>query len=289
LTDAPTARIVAVQDDFVEIEAFGRPDGTLVMNEVVYIPPSRLDSDGRQAPLKSLATQYRTFMPRGADFAALDPDAKWFFDSNVTCGDIVRAVDALGTVPEAHFTHKIMVPFNWRGDWTVSWSQKGASRVDEPAARLFDAEGNEREIILNQRWSVRRALPADVLKSAISRRTFPNEPVLTSQRLIDTFFPVAHGGTACIPGPFGAGKTVLQNLIARNAKVAIVIVAAREATIFTGIIMGEYYRQIGYDVLLIADSTSRWAQVMRETSARLEEIPSEEGFPAYLESAIKGI
>lgn len=388
----PTARVVAVQEDLVEIEALDGPDGSpgaLVMNEVVYILPSRRAADGRQerlkaevlrvkgktadaqvyesttgvavgdpveqsgqllsvelgpgllgnvydglqAPLKDLAAGYGTFLPRGADVPPLDTEAKWSFDPIVTHGDQVQAGDVLGTVPEGHFAHKIMVPFNWRGSWTVTWVQKGAARVHETVARLADAEGNERDITLCQRWPVRRALPADLMKRALSRRSYPTEPVLTSQRLIDTFFPVARGGTACIPGPFGAGKTVLQNLIARNAKVDIVIVvacgeragevvetitefpkmtdpttggslmdrtiiicntssmpvAAREASIFTGITLGEYYRQMGFDVLLIADSTSRWAQAMRETSGRLEEIPGEEGFPAYLESSIKGI
>jgi V/A-type H+-transporting ATPase subunit A len=180
---------------------------------------------------------------------------------------------------------------------------------------------------------VRRALNASLLKRNLSRRLYPDEPIITTQRLIDSFFPIARGGMACIPGPFGAGKTVLQGLIARHSSVDVVIVvacgeragevvetindfpempdpktggtlmdrtiiicntssmpvAAREASIFTGITLGEYYRQIGYDVLLIADSTSRWAQAMRETSGRLEEIPGEEGFPAYLESSIKSV
>ncbi|MEM8732483.1 MAG: V-type ATP synthase subunit A, partial [Pseudomonadota bacterium] len=392
MTATPTARIVAVQEDLVEIEALESPDGTpgnLVMNEVVYVLPSRVASDGRQerlkaevlrvkgrtadaqvyestagvavgdpveqsgvllsvdlgpgllgsvydglqSPLKDMAESYGTFLPRGADVPALDGEAKWSFDPKVAQGDTVQAGDCLGTVPEGRFAHKIMVPFNWRGSWTVSWIWQGAARVHETVARLSDGEGHEREVTLSQRWPVRRALPSELLKRALSRRTYPDEPVLTSQRLIDTFFPVARGGTACIPGPFGAGKTVLQNLIARNAQVDIVVVvacgeragevvetiaefpkmtdpmtggslmdrtiiicntssmpvAAREASIFTGLTLGEYYRQMGYNVLLIADSTSRWAQAMRETSGRLEEIPGEEGFPAYLQSSIKGV
>ncbi|MEO1681148.1 MAG: V-type ATP synthase subunit A [Pseudomonadota bacterium] len=392
MTASPTARIVKVQDDIVEIEALDGPDGTpgrLVKNEVVYVLPTRpgpggrqerlkaevlqirgntadaqvyeptqgvavgdpveqtgqllsvdlgpglLGSvyDGLQAPLKSLAAEYGTFLPRGAESAALDPEAKWSFTPIVRVGDEVCAGDTLGTVPEGHLVHKIMVPFNWTGQWRVDWVQKGAARVSDAIARLSGPGGREREMTLSQPWPVRRALPAALLKSATSQRTYPTEPVLTSQRLIDTFFPIARGGTACVPGPFGAGKTVLQNLIARNAKVDIVIVvacgeragevvetisefpkmtdpatggslmdrtviicntssmpvAAREASIFTGITLGEYYRQMGFDVLLIADSTSRWAQAMRETSGRLEEIPGEEGFPAYLQSSIKGL
>ncbi|MCB1353434.1 MAG: V-type ATP synthase subunit A [Rhodobacteraceae bacterium] len=388
----PTARIVAVQDDLVEIEALDGPDGAphpLVMNEVIFILPTRpgpggrqerlkaeilrIDGrrakaqvyestqgvaagdpveqsgellsvelgpgllgavyDGLQAPLKTLANEFGIFLPRGAEVAALNPEAKWSFDPAVTRGESLRAGDVLGTVPEGHIAHRIMVPFNWRGRWTVDWIQKGAARVHDPVARLIDDEGTRREITLSQRWPVRRALPEALLKQALSRRDYPSEPMLTSQRIIDTFFPIARGGTACIPGPFGAGKTVLQNLIARNAQVDIVIVvacgeragevvetiaefpkmsdpatggslmdrtiiicntssmpvAAREASIFTGLTLGEYYRQMGYHALLIADSTSRWAQAMRETSGRLEEIPGDEGFPAYLESRIKGV
>ncbi|WP_299897216.1 V-type ATP synthase subunit A [uncultured Ruegeria sp.] len=239
----------------------------------------------------------------------------------------------MGTVPEGHLSHKIMLPFNWTGVYKVVWVQKGAATIHDFVARLEDEIGGEHTLTLSQKWPVRRPLPENVLKRALSERLYPTEPVLTSQRLIDTFFPIARGGTACIPGPFGAGKTVLQNLIARNAKVDIVIVVAcgeragevietieefskmtdpstggslmdrtiiicntssmpvavREASIFTGITLGEYYRQMGYDVLLIADSTSRWAQAMRETSGKLEEILGEEGFPAYLESSIKGL
>ncbi len=387
-----TARIVAVQDDLVEIESLPGPDGApgrLVKNEVVYILPSLLGANGRQerlkaeilrvkgntadaqvyestqgvavgdpveqsgqllsvelgpgllgqvfdglqAPLAKVASEYGIFLPRGADVEPLDVAAKWSFTPKLKVGDTVGAGDVIGTVPEGRFAHKIMVPFNWTGTYTIVWIQEGAAKLHDAVARLTDAAGIEQTLSLSQKWPVRRPVSGDLLKRAISRRTFPDEPVLTSQRLIDTFFPIARGGTACIPGPFGAGKTVLQNLIARNAQVDIVIVvacgeragevvetineypemtdptsggslmdrtiiicntssmpvAAREASIFTGITLGEYYRQMGLDVLLIADSTSRWAQAMRETSGRLEEIPGEEGFPAYLESSIKGL
>ncbi|MCL6285770.1 V-type ATP synthase subunit A [Ruegeria sp. 2012CJ41-6] len=391
-THAPTARIAAVQEGLVEIEALDQADGTpgwLVKNEVVYILPSKPAAGGRQerlkaeilrvrgktadaqvyestsgvavgdpveqsgqllsvelgpgllgqvydglqSPLAKVAAAYGIFLPRGVDVAPLDEGAKWSFTPLVKVGDAVSAGDVVGTVPEGRFTHKIMVPFNWAGRYTINWVQKGAATVQDPVARLTGEDGSEHILTLMQRWPVRRPVPAQLLKSAASRRTFPDAPILTSQRLIDTFFPIARGGTACIPGPFGAGKTVLQNLIARNAQVDIVIVvacgeragevvetiteypemtdpklggslmdrtiiicntssmpvAAREASIFTGITLGEYYRQMGLDVLLIADSTSRWAQAMRETSGRLEEIPGEEGFPAYLESSIKGL
>jgi len=387
-----TARIVAVQDDLVQIELITGTDGqigALIKNEVIYILPSALNEEGRQeklkaevlrvrgnsadaqvfestqgiavgdvveqsgrllsvelgpgllgqvfdglqAPLAKVASEYGVFLPRGADVSALNTQTKWSFTPIIKVGDKLVAGDVIGTVPEGRFSHKIMLPFNWAGHYQVVWVFEGSSRVDDIIARLRDEHGHEKTVTLMQRWPVRRPLPADLLKKAYSRRTYPNEPVLTSQRIIDTFFPIARGGTACIPGPFGAGKTILQNQIARNAKVDIVIVvacgeragevvevinefpemtdpvsggslmertiiicntssmpvAAREASIFTGITLGEYYRQMGLQVLLIADSTSRWAQAMRETSGRLEEIPGEEGFPAYLESSIKGL
>ncbi|MBY5935031.1 V-type ATP synthase subunit A [Tateyamaria omphalii] len=390
--EAATARVVAVQEGLVKIEAVDQPDGSpgaLVKNEMVFILPSRLAAGGRQerlkaeilrvrgntadaqvyestqgvavgdpviqsgqllsvalgpgllgqvydglqAPLKQVANAYGIFLPRGADVDPLDRAAKWSFTPSVKLGDRVTAGQTIGTVPEGRFTHKIMLPFNWTGTYTVNWVQKGAVTVNDPVARLTSDGGEEHVIPLSQRWPVRRPMAGDLLKSGAVRRKYPDTPVLTSQRLIDTFFPIARGGTACIPGPFGAGKTVLQNLIARNAQVDVVIivacgeragevvetiteypemtdptsggslmdrtiiicntssmpVAAREASIFTGITLGEYYRQMGLDVLLIADSTSRWAQAMRETSGRLEEIPGEEGYPAYLESSIKGL
>lgn len=388
-----SARIIAVQDDLVQIEvmATGRDGGhaQLVKNEVIYICPSepnergeqeRLKAevlrvrgmiadaqvfestqgvavgdaveqsgemlsvelgpglltqvyDGLQAPLPKIAAEYGIFLPRGVSVAPLDAAKKWSFVPTVKSGTKVGAGDTLGTVMEGRFTHKIMVPFGLSGEYAVSWIQEGNFTVHEAVARIADEAGNEREIQLAQKWPVRQALSGRILKGNRSRRLYPDEPIVTTQRLIDTFFPIARGGTACIPGPFGAGKTVLQNLIARHSSVDIVIVvacgeragevvetinefpklndpktggtlmdrtiiicntssmpvAAREASIYTGITLGEYYRQMGYDVLLIADSTSRWAQAMRETSGRLEEIPGEEGFPAYLDSSIKSV
>jgi V/A-type H+-transporting ATPase subunit A len=387
-----TARVVAVQDDLVEIEAGGGSDGVraeLIKNEVVYICPGipnedgaqeRLKAevlrvrgrtadaqvyestqgvavgdaveqssellsvelgpgllgqvyDGLQVPLAKLAAEHGIFLPRGAEVSALDTTNKWSFVPKVKSGETVVAGDTLGTVQEGRFTHKIMVPFGWPGDYRVSWIQEGNFHVREFVAQLVDKSGRERLVSLSQKWPVRRTLNAELLKRSLSSRLYPDEPVITTQRLIDTFFPIARGGMACIPGPFGAGKTVLQNVISRYSSVDIVIVvacgeragevvetisefpkmtdhktggtlmdrtvivcntssmpvAAREASIFTGLTLGEYYRQMGYDVLLIADSTSRWAQAMRETSGRLEEIPGEEGFPAHLESSIKGV
>ncbi len=289
--------------------------------------------DGLQIPLYDLAARYGVFLPRGVASDALDLNKKWSFVPTVKSGAEVVAGDTLGTVQEGRYTHKIMVPFGWSGEFNVAWIQEGTFTVKEVVARLENKAGQEREIRLAQSWPVRRPVDAELVRKRASTRLYPEEPLLTSQRVIDTFFPVARGGTACIPGPFGAGKTVLQNMISRYAAVDVVIVvacgeragevvetitefprmtdpktggslmdrtiiicntssmpvAAREASIYTGITLGEYYRQMGYDVLLIADSTSRWAQAMRETSGRLEEIPGDEGFPAYLESSIKGL
>ena len=289
--------------------------------------------DGLQNPLEEIAGEFGYFLPRGVDRAALDPRQPWSFVPTARIGDRLCAGDTLGTVQEGRFAHRIMVPFDEPGEVEVTWIQEGAFPVDVAVARIRDEGGRERPLTLIQRWPVRRPLPADLLKRRAVERLYPAEPLTTTLRIIDTFFPIARGGTACIPGPFGAGKTVLQNLISRYADVDIVIVvacgeragevvetitefpklidprsggplmdrtiiicntssmpvAAREASIYTGITLGEYYRQMGYDVLLIADSTSRWAQAMRETSGRMEEIPGEEAYPAYLDSAIRGV
>ena len=235
----------------------------------------------------------------------------------------------IGTVREGRFDHKIMVPFDEPGDVEVTWIQEGNLTIEDVVARIRDESGHERGLTMVRRWPVRVPIPHRLLRRGLSERQYPNEPLVTTIRVIDTFFPIARGGTGCIPGPFGAGKTVLQNLISRYSDVDIVIVvacgeragevvetitefprlsdprgggslmertiivcntssmpvAAREASIYTGITLAEYYRQMGYDVLMIADSTSRWAQAMRETSGRLEEITGEEAYPAYLDSA----
>lgn len=387
-----TARVTAVQDDLVEIEALEDLEGKLadlVKNEVVFVCPSRLNErgeqerlkaevlrvrgrtadaqvyedtggvavgdpveqsgemlavelgpgllgrvyDGLQSPLHDLASRYGIFLPRGVATQPLDPKAKWSFVPSVKVGATVAAGDAIGTVQEGRYTHKIMLPFGWAGEFRVSWIQEGNFTVADTVARVEDKAGRGHDVRLAQKWPVRRALGSGLMRARRSERLYPDEPLVTTQRIIDTFFPVARGGTACIPGPFGAGKTVLQNMISRHSAVDVVIVvacgeragevvetinefpkmtdpttggslmdrtiiicntssmpvAAREASIYTGLTLGEYYRQMGFDVLMIADSTSRWAQSMRETSGRLEEIPGEEGFPAYLESSIKSV
>jgi V/A-type H+/Na+-transporting ATPase subunit A len=287
--------------------------------------------DGLQNPLEALAKRDGFFLTRGASIAPLEPTQKWHFTPCRKVGERVRAGDTIGTVQEHRFVHKIMVPFAEPGELEVTSIQDGEFTVNEPVARIGDGRGRQRELKLSQTWPVRRQLPERLLRQGLCERQYPTQPLTTTIRLVDTFFPIALGGTACIPGPFGAGKTVLQSLIARYSMADVLIqvacgeragevletledfatmkdprggllmdrtvvicntssmpVAAREASIYLGITLGEYYRQMGLNVLLIADSTSRWAQAMRETSGRLEEIPGEEGFPAYLDSAIKG-
>jgi len=288
--------------------------------------------DGLQNPLEVIASGHGFFLPKGLDIDAVDVNKIWHFSPKVRAGDKVKAGDILGTVQEGRFVHKIMLPFNWDGFYRVCWVQEGSFPVTAAVVGLEDSHGAEHELSMTQRWPVRRPVTENILKKKYSERLYPHEPLVTTLRLIDTFFPVARGGTACIPGPFGAGKTVLQHLISRHSDVDIVIVvacgeragevvetitefpqlsdpkggtlmdrtiiicntssmpvAAREASIYTGITLGEYYRQMGYQVLLLADSTSRWAQAMRETSGRLEEIPGEEAFPAYLDSAVRSV
>ena len=288
--------------------------------------------DGLQNPLETLANRDGTFLQRGRYVDPVDRQHKWSFVPKCRAGDRLRAGDVLGTVQERAIEHHIMVPFDVTGSVELTWIQGGTFTIDEPIARISSATG-DRPLTMQQHWPVRIPLPANLLDQRIVERQYPSDLLVTTIRVIDSLFPIARGGTACIPGPFGAGKTVLQTLIARHSDVDVVIVvacgeragevvdtinefsqaqdprgtgtlmdrtiivcntssmpvAAREASIYTGITLGEYYRQMGLDVLLLADSTSRWAQAMRETSGRLEEIPGEEAFPAYLDSAIKNV
>ena len=281
--------------------------------------------DGLQNPLPPLAEQCGFFLQRGIYLDALPRDTKWEFTPAVEVGCEVTAGETLGSVPEGMFEHRVMVPFLLDGTYTVeAISPAGPYTVTDTVAKLKDERGELHEVSMMQRWPVK--LPI----RAYAERLRPTEPLVTKCRSVDTFFPVARGGTYCIPGPFGAGKTVLQQVTSRYADVDIVIiaacgeragevvetlrefpeltdprtgrslmertiiicntssmpVAAREASVYTGITLAGYYRQMGLNVLLLADSTSRWAQALRETSGRLEEIPGEEAFPAYLESVI---
>lgn len=281
--------------------------------------------DGLQNPLPELAKACGLFLKRGIYLKSLDRERQWEFTPQAEVGDEVQAGDVLGTVPEGIFTHKVFVPFNFIGKAKVkSIAGNGKSTVDQVIARVEDGAGKVHGLTMRQEWPIKIAL------RQYEERLLPVEPLVTGCRIIDTFYPVAKGGTACIPGPFGSGKTVLQQLISRYADVDIIIVAAcgeragevvetlrefphlidpytgktlmertiiicntssmpvaaREASIYTAVTLGEYYRQMGLGVLILADSTSRWAQALREMSGRLEEIPGEEAFPAYLQSRI---
>jgi len=280
--------------------------------------------DGLQNPLPILAQKCGFFLKRGVYLEAL-ADSQWDFTPLVKPGDKVLAGSKLGFVPEKAFKHYIMAPFFLGGSLEViSIANRGKYNLKQVVAQLKDQAGRVSEVTLKQNW------PVKIPICAYSEKLKPHEPLVTKMRLIDSLFPIARGGTYCIPGPFGAGKTVLQQLTSRHAEIDIVIiaacgeragevvetlktfpeiidpktnkplidrtviicntssmpVAARESSVYTAVTIAEYYRQMGLNVLLLADSTSRWAQAMREISGRLEEIPGEEAFPAYLESRI---
>lgn len=281
--------------------------------------------DGLQNPLNELAEKYGFFMERGALVDSLDRDRSWDFEPNVVPGDKVEAGDPLGHVSEGIFDHPIFVPFREEGEFEVTnVAPAGDYTIEDTVVEATDEHGDEHQFDMFFRWPVKEAI--DLYK----QQHVPEEPMITQTRVIDSFFPVAKGGTYCIPGPFGSGKTVLQQVTSRFAQVDVVIVAAcgeragevvetirefpeledprtgkslmertiiicntssmpvaaRESSVYTAVTLGEYYRQLGLDVLMLADSTSRWAQAMRELSGRLEEIPGEEAYPAYLESRI---
>ncbi len=281
--------------------------------------------DGLQNPLPILAEEAGWFLERGVYADGLDQNKKWEFTPKAQIGDTLKAGDYIGTVPEGFFNHKIFIPFYLLGSYKLkSIAQKGEYTVQETVAVITDERGRDVEVKMSFKWPVKKAI------RCYSERLAPKETMETKVRLIDTFFPVAKGGTYCIPGPFGAGKTVLQHTTSKYADVDIVIIAAcgeragevvetitefpelkdpktgrslmertiiicntssmpvasREASVYTSVTLAEYYRQMGLNVLLLADSTSRWAQALREMSGRLEEIPGEEAFPAYLESYI---
>ena len=291
----------------------------------VELGPGLIESiyDGIQRPLEEIRSMAGAHIPRGIQAPPLPEDKKWDFTPVAKVGDAVVAGDVLGTVPEtASVLHKIMVPH--RMDGTVEWvAEAGAYTIRDVIAKVRLADGSLKELTMVQKWPVRVGRPY--------RRKFPpSAPLQTGQRVIDTMFPVAKGGTAAVPGPFGSGKTVVQHQLAKWADVDIVVyigcgergnemtdvlrefpeltdprtgetlmkrtvliantsdmpVAAREASVYTGITIAEYFRDMGYAVAVIADSTSRWAEALREMSGRLEEMPGEEGYPAYLASRL---
>ncbi len=330
------SEIIRITDGIASMQVYEMTGGIKVGDEVdftgemlsVELGPGLLTQvfDGLQNPLPELAEKCGFFLERGVYVEPL-PDKEWDFTPLKKVGDKLSAGDYFGTVPEGLFTHRITVPFTLQGEWTVkSIANAGMHRSHETICVIEDEHGNTKELsmIITQ--------PVKVAIGGYEERVLPDEPMVTKIRVIDTFLPVAKGGTYCTPGPFGAGKTVLQHLTSKNADVDIVIiaacgeragevvevlkefpeltdpktgrslmertiiicntssmpVAAREASVYTAVTMAEYYRNMGLDILLLADSTSRWAQAMREMSGRLEEIPGDEAFPAYLESRIAG-
>lgn len=337
------SEVLRMYGNIADLQVFEETHGVRCGDEVeltgqllsVYLGPGMLGVifDGLQNPLTTLAERDGFFLKRGQDVFPLDQQRRWDFKPSVNVGDSIRAGQVLGTVQERNITHKIMAPFDLAGCVEVVQIASGPKTVLEEVIQVKDSAGRRHAWTMVQVWPVRRPLPEAMLRERSVQRLFPSQPLTTTMRIIDTFFPIARGGTACIPGPFGAGKTVTQGLLARYSTVDVVVVvacgeragevvetihefavmedprtggklmdrtiiicntssmpvAAREASIYTGIAIGEYYRQMGLDVLLLADSTSRWAQAMRETSGRLEEIPGEEAFPAYLDSGVKSV
>ena len=333
--DRLKGEVIRISGDAVSMQIYEMTNGIQVGDEVeltgellsVELGPGLLTQvyDGLQNPLPKLAEQCGFFLERGVYLDPI-PDKEWEFTPCVKPGDAVLAGDAVGSVPEGQFTHLIMAPFDLKDEgWRVkSVKEKGVYRVRSTVAVLENGAGEEKALSMVFSWPVKQPI------RCYEERLRPDETLVTKIRCIDTFLPVAKSGTFCVPGPFGAGKTVLQHMEAKNADVDIVIVAAcgeragevvevlkefpeltdprtgrslmertiiicntssmpvaaREASVYTAVTMAEYYRQMGLNVLLLADSTSRWAQAMREMSGRLEEIPGEEAFPAYLESVI---
>ena len=327
--------VIRVRGDVADLQVFESTNGLKVGDEVeftgellsVELGPGLLTQvyDGLQNPLKLLAEHSGFFLQRGVYLRALDREVKWQFTPSALAGDKCVAGDRLGSVPEGIIKHYIMIPFSWRGTWTLeSIVPAGEYTIDDVIAVAVDEQGTKRNVTMTQYWPVKIPIPD------YAEKLLPERTMVTQVRTIDSFFPVAVGGTFCTPGPFGAGKTVLQHSISRYAEADVVVVAAcgeragevveilreypeledprtgrslmdrsiiicntssmpvaaREASVYTAVTLAEYYRQMGLNALLLADSTSRWAQALREMSGRLEEIPGEESFPAYLESRI---
>ena len=329
--DKLIGEIIEMRGDVASIQVYEETTGIGPGDEVrstgrplsVELGPGMLERmyDGIQRPLEKLEMLAGNFLEKGVTAPALDREKLWDFEPLAKVGDDVVAGDILGTVEETTvITHKVMVPYGISGK--LKDIKAGEFTVADTIA-VVETEDGDKELNMIQYWPVRQGRP-------IKEKIDPNEPLITGQRVIDTFFPVAKGGTAAIPGPFGSGKTVVQHQIAKYADADIVIyvgcgergnemtdvlnefpelvdpktgesimkrtvliantsnmpVAAREASIYTGITLAEYYRDMGYNVAMMADSTSRWAEALREMSGRLEEMPGDEGYPAYLASRI---
>ena len=326
--------ILTMNGDSASIQVYEETSGLGPGTEVVTtgspmsveLGPGMIENiyDGIQRPLEKIMEKvHGNNLPRGVEVPPIDPDKLWDFTPVAKAGDKVVGGDIIGTVPETPVVlHKIMVPPNLKGT-LKSVAPAGGYNVHQTVAVLTKEDGTDVELSMSQRWPVRVGRP-------YKHKYPPIKPLSSGQRIVDTFFPVAKGGTAAIPGPFGSGKTVMQHALAKWSDVDIVVyigcgergnemtdvlrefpelvdprtgetlmkrtvliantsdmpVAAREASIYTGITIAEYFRDMGYDVAVIADSTSRWAEALREMSGRLEEMPGEEGYPAYLASRL---
>lgn len=328
------SEVIEIAGDEAKIQVYEDTKGISLGSPVEFtgdlleaeLGPGLLTSifDGLQNPLEKVASTSGYFLPRGVYIAPLDRTKHWQYTPVAKVDDEIFRGDTLGTVPEGRFNHRVMVPFGLFGKYTITWTaSSGSYPIDAVIAKAKDEQGNEHEFTMVQKWPVKTPLFAgDKVKAS--------QMMTTGCRIIDTQFPVMKGGTFCTPGPFGAGKTVMQHHLAKFSAVDIVIVvacgeragevveilrefphlidpntgetlinrtviicntssmpvAARESSIYMGVTIAEYYRQMGLDVLVLADSTSRWAQALREMSGRLEEIPGEEAFPAYLASRV---
>lgn len=324
--------IIEMRGDIASIQVYeetagigpGEPVKTTGESLSVELAPGIISQmfDGIQRPLDSFKEQTKSnFLSRGVQIPALDHEKKWYFEATVAEGSSVSAGDVVGTVQETKIiTHKIMVPNGIKG--RLKKITSGEFTIDE-IIYIIETDSGAQEFSMLQKWPVRKGRP-------VAEKLNPEAPMITGQRVIDTFFPVIKGGAAAVPGPFGAGKTVVQHQIAKWADVDLVVyvgcgergnemtdvlnefpelidpktgeslmertiliantsnmpVAAREASIYTGITIAEYFRDMGYNIAIMADSTSRWAEALREMSGRLEEMPGDEGYPAYLGSRL---
>ena len=329
--DKLIGEVIEMRGDKASIQVYEETTGIGPGDEVyttgaplsVELGPGMIEQmfDGIQRPLVGLRDEAGDFLKRGVIVNPLNREKKWEFKKVAKVGDSVEAGDILGTVEEtAVVTHKIMVPNGIKGK--IKDIKEGSFTVEETIA-VIETEKGDKNLTMIQKWPVRKGRP-------YKKKVDPREPLVTGQRVIDTFFPITKGGTAAIPGPFGSGKTVVQHQLAKWADAQIVVyvgcgergnemtdvlmefpelmdpttgqsimkrtvliantsnmpVAAREASIYTGITISEYFRDMGYSVAMMADSTSRWAEALREMSGRLEEMPGDEGYPAYLGSRI---
>lgn len=321
--------IIELKDDQASVQVYEETSGLVPGEPVVStgeplsveLAPGLIEEffDGIQRPLEAIQEKAQSpYILRGISVPAVSRTRKWNFEPKAQAGDKVAPGDVIGIVKETVLVeHRIMIPHGVAG--TVKEIKSGEFTVEETIAVVTDAKGRDHEVKMLQRWPVRTPRP-------VVKRLPPEVPLTTGQRVVDTFFPIARGGTACVPGPFGSGKTVIQHQLAKWADAEIVVyigcgergnemtdvllefpeledprsgqplmkrtlliantsnmpVAAREASIYTGITIAEYFRDMGYSVALMADSTSRWAEALREMSGRLEEMPGEEGYPAYL-------